>query len=287
MTATLILPLALVLATEDSVYSRKDLLVEPGQLKALADEGQPLVLLDTRGKGQYRDGHVPGAVWLDITTWGRAFKDGDQVDAWAKRIGDLGLDPRQRIVLYGDKLNETSRAWWILRYWGFEDVRLLHGGWKAWLTLGLEPERKENRPTPTSPKLTPQRQRLATKAEILELLKGDPFQLIDARTAEEHCGKAETAKRNGAIPGARNLDWTDMIDADTGRFKSAAELNRLFRAIGIDLKKPTIAHCQSGGRSSVTAFTLELLGATDVKNYYRSWAEWGNEEDTPIIVPKK
>ena len=62
---------------------------------------------------------------------------------------------------------------------------------------------------------------------------------------------------------------TDILDLDAG----------------IDLTKPIVAHCQSGGRSSVSVFTLELMGAKDARNYYRSWAEWGNAEDTPIVKP--
>ena len=70
-------------------------------------------------------------------------------------------------------------------------------------------------------------------------------------------------------------------------FKSAQELQKVFKKADIDLTKPSVAHCQSGGRSSVMVFAMELMGASDVRNYYRSWAEWGNADDTPIELPKK
>jgi thiosulfate/3-mercaptopyruvate sulfurtransferase len=64
-------------------------------------------------------------------------------------------------------------------------------------------------------------------------------------------------------------------------------LAKLFKDAGIDLARPAVTHCQSGGRASVTVFALELMGAGDVRNYYRSWAEWGNDPDTPIVRPRQ
>ena len=78
-----------------------------------------------------------------------------------------------------------------------------------------------------------------------------------------------------------------MIEPKSQRFKSAEELSKLFRAAGIDPARPALTYCQSGGRASVVAFALDLMGGADVRNYYRSWAEWGNADDTPIVLPKK
>ena len=102
-----------------------------------------------------------------------------------------------------------------------------------------------------------------------------------------HCGVADTAKRNGTIPGATHLDWTDLIDAKTKRYKTAEELSALFKAKGIDPAKPAVTYCQSGGRASVMAFALELMGGRPAANYYRSWSEWGNADDTPVVKPEK
>ena len=95
-----------------------------------------------------------------------------------------------------------------------------------------------------------------------------------------------TNKRAGSIPGAKQLEWIDLIDKETRRFKSAAELRKLFKQAGIVLNKPTATYCQSGGRASVMAFSLGLMGAKDVSNYYPSWNEWGNAGDTPVVPGK-
>jgi thiosulfate/3-mercaptopyruvate sulfurtransferase len=129
--------------------------------------------------------------------------------------------------------------------------------------------------------------RLASKSDLLSSLTDGKLHIVDARSEAEFCGvEAMNNKRAGAIPGAKQLEWSDLIDKETQRFKSAAELSKLFATAGIDLARPTATHCQSGGRASVMAFGLELMGAKDVSNYYRSWSEWGNAGDTPVVPGK-
>jgi thiosulfate/3-mercaptopyruvate sulfurtransferase len=94
------------------------------------------------------------------------------------------------------------------------------------------------------------------------------------------------AKRSGAIPGARHLEWSDTLDRKTGKFKTAPELAKLFKEAGVDPKKPAVTYCQSGGRAALLAFVVELMGGKEVRNYYRSWSEWGNDPETPIVKPR-
>ena len=89
-----------------------------------------------------------------------------------------------------------------------------------------------------------------------------------------------------AIPGAKHLEWIDLIDKQTQRFKAADQLRTLFAAAEIKLDRPTATHCQGGGRAAVMAFGMELMGASSVANYYASWGEWGNADDTPIVPGK-
>jgi thiosulfate/3-mercaptopyruvate sulfurtransferase len=265
-----------------AAYARPDLLVEAADLA----KAKGLRVLDARGKGNYEGGHVPGAVWVDQVTWAQAFKGGRDRDAWARRIGALGIGPDTRVVVYDDsRSKDAARIWWILRYWGVRDVRLLNGGWRAWQAAGGPAEKGENRPRAVAVRLEPQVARLATKKQIMEALPGKP-QILDARSADEFCGNADTANRNGAIPGAVHLEWSDTLDPKTGRFKSAGELTKLFKEAGVDPSRPATTYCQSGGRAAVLAFVVELMGGKEVRNYYRSWSEWGNAEDTPVVKPK-
>ena len=164
-------------------------------------------------------------------------------------------------------------------------MRVLNGGWSAWQAVGGKVSKKEPRPEPNLVKLAAQRDRLATKDYLLKMLKGAPSQIVDARSSGEFCGDAKSARRNGSIPGATHLEWTECLDPKTKKFKTPTELQRLLQDRNIDVNKPTVTYCQSGGRAAVMAFTLELMGGRQVQNYYQSWSEWGNDADTPIVRP--
>ena len=270
-------------------YARPELLLEPSVL-AEPQAAQPFIILDARKKEAYDQEHIPGARWVDHETWKSALGDGTDAKGWSKRIGDMGIGADSRVVVYDDASNkDAARIWWLLRYWGVSDVRLLNGGWKLWQKEGLPTEATQ--PPPVKPvefTAMPQTTRLATKDQILASLADQSLQIVDARSNDEFCGiDLKENKRGGAIPGAKHLEWSDLIDSDTGRFKSPAELNQLFDQAGIDLSKPTASHCQSGGRASVMAFGLELMGAKDSRNYYPGWSEWGNSPDAPIVVPEE
>lgn len=275
-------------AAEDN-YARPKLLVEASEL-AKPKVAEQFIVLDARKKEGYDQNHVAGARSVDHDTWKSAFGDGSDVEGWSKRIGNLGIAANSTVVVYDDASNkDAARIWWLLRYWGVKDVRLLNGGWKAWSTAGFPTETKELPPTKAVEfTAMPQTKRLATKDQILASLAADGLQIVDSRSKDEFCGIDRLKnKRGGTIPGAKHLEWSDLIDAATGRFKSASELRRLIDESGIDLNKPTASHCQSGGRASVMAFGLELMGAKDSRNYYPGWSEWGNSDDVPIVTSDK
>jgi thiosulfate/3-mercaptopyruvate sulfurtransferase len=269
----------------EKTYPRPDLLVEPADLARAAGS---FVILDARDRRGYDGGHVASARWVDHAAWARAFDEGKDAEGWGKRIGSLGIGAGTRVVVYDDsRSKEAARIWWILRFWGVEDVRLLNGGWAGWKAGKHPVEKEENAAEAVRFEAKARPARLATKAQLLESLKGGTVQIVDARSEKEYCGVEKlTNKRAGAIPGAKQLEWSDLIEKDTQRFKPAADLRKLFKDAGVSLERPTATHCQSGGRASVMAFGLELMGAKEVGNYYSSWSEWGNAEETPVVKPK-
>lgn len=274
-----------------SKYPNAELLVEPSTLSKTEIAGK-IIVLDARPQKQYAEGRVPGAVWVDATAWAKAFKDGKDAEGWSARIGKLGIRADSRVVVYDNhSFNDAARIWWILRYWGVEDVRLLNGNWTTWKKTGQPIE--TGKPPLSSPvpfTARPRSQRLATKGLILASLKDGSLQIVDARTEGEFCGIDKLKnKRAGSIPGAKHLEWIDLLDKETQRFKTPEQLRKLFADAEIKLDKPTATHCQGGGRAAVMAFGMELMGAGNVANYYASWGEWGNADDTPIVPgqPKK
>jgi thiosulfate/3-mercaptopyruvate sulfurtransferase len=271
-------------ANDAKSYARPELLIDPAQLAEL-NATKDVRILDARGHGKYLEAHVPGAVWVDAVTWARAFATHQDQDKWVKLIGELGIDLDKPVVIYDDaSAKDAARMWWILKYWGIRDVKLLNGGWTSWKDANGLIKRDEVKAKTTSPNLKAEKDRLATKNQLLDNIKKKALQIVDARSSDEFCGKQETAKRNGAIPGAVHQEWSEAIDKKSQRFKSADELVKLFKTNQIDIDRPTVTYCQSGGRAAVLAFTLELMGVKDVKNYYKSWSEWGNAEDTPIYL---
>ncbi len=276
-------------AAEKSSYSNPRMLLQPERL-AKPEVADRFVILDVRSSEAYEAGHIPGAIRVDPNQWKDAFGDGSDAEGWSKRIGDLGIGADSSVVVYDDSAaKDAARIWWILRYWGVRDARLLNGGWKTWKAEGLPVTAEVPAPpTPAAFEAAPVKRRLAAKDEVLKSIHDHRFQIIDSRSEDEFCGiDLQKNLRGGAIPGAKHLDWVNLVDQETHRFKSPDELKKLFDEAGIDPGKPTASHCQSGGRASVMVFALELMGAKNAKNYYPGWSEWGNLKDTPIVAPKE
>lgn len=268
-------------------YPRADLLIEAADV-AKPEVGARSRVLDVRYRTKYLARHIAGAVWVDLYAWAKAFTAGQDSSVWEEKIGALGIDLDTPVIIYDDGPGkDAAHLWWILRYWGVKDVRLVNGGWCSWLFEGRPQEDVEPKVAARPITLRPDPDRLAQKYQMLEVVKNRGEQIIDARSDAEFRGERETARRNGAIPTATNLQWSTCIDSQTWRFKSSEQLAELFRAAGINPARPTITYCQSGDRAAAMAFALELMGAKKVRIYYPGWAEWGNANDTPLALDAK
>jgi thiosulfate/3-mercaptopyruvate sulfurtransferase len=266
-------------------YPNAAMLIEADAL-AKADRSQ-MVVLDLRKQKDYDAGHVAGAIRVDMAEWSKTFNSKADDKVWMRILGDLGIDSSAKVVVYADDVREAARSWFLLKSLGVGDVRLLDGGWKAWQAAGGKVSTE-----PASPKMVKgnhkrQDDRLATKDDVLKMLSVPGIQIIDVRSTQEFCGDLGTAKKKGAIPGAKHLEWSEFIDKESQKFKPASEIAKILKDANIDPEKATVTYCQSGGRAAVAEFALELMGGKNVRNYYRSWAEWGNDESTPVVKPEK
>ena len=267
-------------------YARPELLLDPALLAAQPND---FIVLDVRDAKAYAAGHVPRARRADPAEWAKAFGDGSDLAGWLKRLAPLGVTADAKIVVYDDaKSKDAARAWWILKYYGVADVRVLNGGWHEW-RAGQHPVSTDAPPAAELKYFVPKPQtaRLAEKADVLQSLPGQTLQVFDARSEGEYCGhEALKNKKAGRIPGAKHLEWSELIDPTTHRFLPATALKAKLAAAGIALDQPTVTHCQAGGRASVAAFVMELMGTNGVKNYLAGWGEWGNADDTPVATGK-
>ena len=243
-----------------------------------------LRLLDARPKADYDKGHLPGAVWADPKAAEQlASRPGGLTDeaAWEAWIAPLAIGPEDEVLIYdANRQKDAARFWWLLSYLGLEKVGLIDGGFPLWAREGRPVTTEVPRVPPRPFKVSFRADRHATRAEVLEALKGKQARIIDARSRAEHTGEQRLSKRAGRIPGACHLEWADLVDKD-GRFLDEAALRTRLTKAGVKPGEVVITHCQGGGRGSVDAFVFERLGYP-VRNYYLGWSDWGNADETPV-----
>lgn len=219
------------------------MLVQAKDLEALRKETN-FRLLDTRSKDDYTKGHIPGAQWVDVGDFRDvASKKGGFQDekAWAELVGGLGVDNDSTVVVYGDSPSNTARLWWMLKYAGLTDVRILDGGWNYWVGQKLPTETLFTTVAKTNfvPKL--QADRLSEIDSLKKEIEAKKVQVLDTRSEDEFTGKEVRGKRGGHIPGATHLEWKELLAKD-GRFKSVEELKELFRKRGVAPDDPVVCY---------------------------------------------
>ena len=242
----------------------------------------------------YDQGHIPGAVGWN---WQTQLQDSVRRDladqrSFSQLASSAGIKPETTVILYGDN-NNWFAAWafWQMKYYGHNDVRLMNGGRKKWLEEKrvLSTEIPKIAPTNYAAK-SPDVSIRARRDDIFAVLeKRSAAQMVDVRSVDEFTGKViappgmtETAQRGGHIPGAANIPWAQAVGED-GTFKPADALRQLYGGKGITGNQEVIAYCRIGERSSHTWLVLKyLLGYGNVRNYDGSWTEWGNLVGAPI-----
>ncbi|MDQ2984925.1 MAG: sulfurtransferase [Actinomycetota bacterium] len=242
----------------------------------------------------YDEGHIPGAVklhWRDDLQ-DPVERDLVDKDAFERLMGERGISNDTTLVVYGDKNNWfAAYAYWYVKIYGHQDVRILDGGRQKWIDENRElttdaPELAQATYQASDRDETIRSRRDAVLGQIGEQSKA----LVDVRSPQEFSGELiappgyeqEGAQRAGHIPTAESIPWASAVQ-DDGTFKPADELRRLYEGKGVTGDKEVTAYCRIGERSAHTWFVLrELLGYDEVKNYDGSWTEWGNLVDVPI-----
>lgn len=274
-------------------YANPELLVTPAELSRLLEEKdarRPL-LLDMRPPEDYSAAHIPGAIHLDL--WGVSLIDTDPAPLKAfmwmieHLLASHGVSADTPVVVYDEQSGiRAARAFWFLEYFGHPSVRLLDGGFPAWVREGL-PVTRDAGPPPKST-WTGRRDAnvLATWRDVKASLGRQDVVLLDTRTDGEYRGTTVRARRGGAIPGAIHIEWTSNLTPE-GDFKPAAELQQMYRDAGVTPDREVVTYCQGGYRAAHSYLALRLLGYPRVRSYVGSWKEWGDREDVPVEIPKR
>jgi thiosulfate/3-mercaptopyruvate sulfurtransferase len=267
-------------------YARDDL-VEGSWLQEHLNDAN-LRIVDCDVVAAYRRAHIPGSVYPSDTF----LKNPDDArfimtpDQFAAEMQRMGIGDDTFVVAYDAAGTTAGRMWWCLNYYGHPNVKVLNGGCNQWLLDGRPMTMAEPKVSASSA-FTPKANSAmyATAEYIMDRLEKPGVVVLDVRSDGEWDGSNTRGnKRQGHMPGAVHLEWTNNLESDEKkRWKSADELRSMFEAAGVTPDKEIVTVCQGGIRAAQAAFTLSLLGYENVRNYDGSFRDWGNRDDTPIV----
>ena len=283
------IPMLAMLFAAQAAFARPELLVDATWLAAHVNDPN-VRIVDLRPKG-YGESHIPNAVWLDNNAIRIANRPPTYLPTPAEfeeLMARLGIGNTTRVVAYDERGGiYAARLWWILNHYGHTNVALVDGGWVKWTA----DQRTVNGAVPaftrTAFKVKAGTVKVATADQVKAAINTSGTKLLDARTQNEIDGKdLRGIKRGGYIESSIPVYWEDTLDPTTKTFKSAAEIQKLYRDRGVTTSDNVIVYCQVGMRASHDLFTLALIGhdLTTLTNYYGAWEEWGNRDDLPIKV---
>jgi thiosulfate/3-mercaptopyruvate sulfurtransferase len=274
-------------------YANPDVLVDTEWLAQHVNDPAVRIIEVDEDDTAYEKGHIRNAVgwrWFE-DLHAKPRRDYVNQAGLNKLLRQAGVDDDTTIVLYGGNNNWfASYAFWLLRYLGVDNVKLLNGGRKRWELESRElvTEVPQFKATKFKAPNKVRKELRALRNEVLR--KTGRVDFIDVRSPEEFRGEMlapahlpqESAMVAGHIPGAKNVPWSRAANED-GTFKSADQLLDLYGGVGVKGDAPVIAYCRIGERSAHTWFVLhELLGYSDVENYDGSWTEYGSLVGVPV-----
>jgi thiosulfate/3-mercaptopyruvate sulfurtransferase len=275
-------------------------LISPTELAELVTGPGPArsSVLDVRwrlggppGLDDYRSGHLPGAVFVDLNTVlaappGPAGRHPLPEPArLAEALGSLGVTEESTVVCYDDADGSVAaRAWWLLRWLGLPagQVRVLDGGYAAWVAQGL--------PLSTEP-VVPELAVLTPRPGSMPVLDADGAAetarvglLLDARAPARYRGETEPVDpRAGHVPGARNAPFSAHLGGD-GRWRGPEELAEYYRGLGAGGAGPVGAYCGSGVTATSVVLALEYAGLGSAALYTGSWSNWSADPVRPVAL---
>jgi thiosulfate/3-mercaptopyruvate sulfurtransferase len=245
-------------------------------------KNQPIIV-DARSFGEYKKGHIPGAVNIDLFQlhWFDTSRKGIKDFNRQTRIllSNIGIQRKSQVIFYDDVSGvSAARGVWLLLYFSHKMVSMLDGGFEVWKREGYPIEIKSNPLFHSKFKGKVDNNIISTAGEVKRFLNNKKVVILDARSKEEFNGSDVRAARRGHIPYAVNIDWQKNIQ--NGSFKNKEKLSKIYSEIPKNSK--IITYCQGGYRAANAFLVLKMLGYKDVKMYLGSWGEWGNRIDLPV-----
>lgn len=249
----------------------------------------PTAERDTRA--EYDQAHIPGARFFDIDEIADLRSDlphmAPPVEKFMSRMRAMGVGDGHQVVVYDSAgIFSAPRVWWMFRLMGKTDIAVLDGGLPKWIAEGRPTE--DLPPIVKDRHMTVQRQAHLIKdvTQVAAASKLGDYEIIDARAPGRFRGEEPEPRPNlrmGHIPNSKNVHFATLLNED-GTMKSPAELQDIFTAAGVDLKKPAIATCGSGVNAALLCLAMERMGKSDFSVYDGSWSEWGMFNDFKVAT---
>ena len=262
-----------------------DLIEAKEVAKMMKDDN--VVVISAQKTSAYNDFHITGSISLPpsilvnnepVTYMLKDVAEMEQI------IGAKGVSEKNTIIIYDEGSHKYSgRLYWVFKYLGAPDVKIMNGGLEAWKAI-----RKPVTASPTTRNETTftanvQAQFLASLEEVKSVHLDPGYAIIDARSDAEYAGTNDTKLRKGHIPNAIHINYTDVI-ASNGKLKSAEELTALYEGKGVTPDKTVIIYCKTSVRAAIEFAALNsVLGYENVKVFDGAFVEWSGDMSTEVV----
>jgi thiosulfate/3-mercaptopyruvate sulfurtransferase len=260
---------------------------------------EPLVLVDTRDPTVYAEAHIPGGINLRqvFTYLATSTPEGEKAlrNTFAEAFGKAGLGGGETAVIYEQSMStgfgQSCRGYVLLRSLGYPKIKVLHGGYAAWIAAGLPSTSTVPVVTEKKFPLDPGGERILVDLDRMRAaVKDRRIVKLDVRDVDEWIGESSSpygkdfCPRKGRIPGSVWIEWYRMMKPTPvgPMFKSPAEILAECATVGITPDTPVIIYCFKGARASNTFVALEEAGIRNVSIYFGSWNEWSRDPSLPI-----
>ncbi|WP_353094870.1 sulfurtransferase [Tissierella praeacuta] len=252
------------------------------------------LILDARGADTHKKGHIPGAIavmWQEFanmegtpgkdSNWGTVLEPKDL----SEKLSKYGITKDKEIVVYTtspDGWGEDGRILWMLRMAGFNNTKILDGGFDFWKSKGYEVSKDDVVPTPAT--VTIESLDNKTNIDTEELASNlDKFVIIDVRGKDEYNGATNFGEpKGGHLPGAINIPFNEFLNKD-GTLKTAKEIKDILDANGINKDDEIVTYCTAGIRSAHMQIVLTMMGYDRARNYDASFYSWSGSSDLEVV----
>lgn len=261
----------------------------------IADVRWYLFEKDKTGEGEYLRGHIPGAVFIDVDT--ALAKHGvigpgrhpiPDASVFAEAMSRAGIDANTHVIAYDDRGGATcARLWWLLRYFGHDNVSLLDGGINQWIAEGRALQTDVPKVARKNFVAQSPRQSMVVGKLAVDALRRDPHaHVLDVRIGERYRGEIEPIDpKAGHVPGAKNAPIAGNLQSDTDlRFRTPDEIRARFEKLGMAREDKIVAYCGSGVNACQAVFALTLAGFENPLLYEGSWSDWSRDDNLPVAT---